>query len=63
MQKLFGFLIPNRLFANQTTTKPIKKGFMVIDENGVAKMDFDNPKLREHLKKQIHDFSKIAVAE
>lgn len=63
MQKLFSFLIPDRLFANQTTTKPIKKGFMVIDENGVAKMDFDNPKLREHLKKQIHDFSKITVAE
>lgn len=63
MQKLFNFLIPDRFFTNKIHPKPIKKGFMVIDENGVAKMDFDDPKLREHLKKQIHDFSKITVAE
>lgn len=34
---------------------------MIIDENGVAQVDYNDPKARENLRKQIDDFTKIAV--
>lgn len=40
---------------------PLKSGFMIIDEYGIARLDYSDPKLRMHLKKQIKQFSEIKV--
>lgn len=39
----------------------LKSGFMIIGEDGVARMDYADPKLRKHLERQIKQFSKIKV--
>lgn len=60
-RSIFSFV--KRHKARKSTPRIIlKSGFMVIDEYGVARPDYSDPKLQQHLKRQIEEFAKIKVS-
>lgn len=63
LKALWRWLVTDRFYAFKDRHNPAKSenGFLMIDKDGVARVDYSNPHARQKLADQINFFATIKV--